>query len=170
MSASRRERVSRSTSAAVGVSTTLTPRGGATARLAASSITSAPRLRASSANATPIRPDERLPRKRTLSSGSRVPPAVTSTRFPDSVPETGASNSSMRAAIASGSAIRPSPTSPSASSPLSGPMTPTLRLRSVSMFAATAGCSHIRVFIAGATSIGPRWASAASVSTLSASP
>ena len=52
----------------------------ATCRLAASRITSAPRRRASSASATPMRPDERLPTKRTLSSGSRVPPAVTSTR------------------------------------------------------------------------------------------
>ena len=29
-----------------------------------------------------MRPDERLPRNRTASSGSRVPPAVTSTRLP----------------------------------------------------------------------------------------
>ena len=56
--------------------------GGGTARFAASSVTSAPRFRASSARATPIRPDERLPRKRTASSGSRVPPALTSTRRP----------------------------------------------------------------------------------------
>ena len=35
---------------------------------------------ASLARATPMRPDERLPRKRTLSTGSRVPPAVTITR------------------------------------------------------------------------------------------
>ena len=33
-----------------------------------------------------MRPEERLPTKRTASSGSRVPPAVTSTRLPASVP------------------------------------------------------------------------------------
>ena len=33
-----------------------------------------------------MRPDDRLPRKRTASSGSRVPPAVTSTRRPASLP------------------------------------------------------------------------------------
>ena len=37
-------------------------------------------------------------------------------------------------------------------------------------FACVAGCAHIRWFIAGATSTGPRCASAASVSTSSASP
>ena len=37
------------------------PAGGGTARFAASSVTSAPRLRASAASATPIRPDDRLP-------------------------------------------------------------------------------------------------------------
>ena len=42
--------------------------------------------RAASASATPMRPDERLPRNRTASSGSRVPPAVTSTCFPASEP------------------------------------------------------------------------------------
>ena len=53
-----------------------------------------------------MRPDERFPRKRTVSSGSRVPPAETSTRRPSSEPgRPGAapSNSAIRAAIASGS-------------------------------------------------------------------
>ena len=95
------------------------------ARLAASRITSAPRRRASSASATPMRPDERLPTNRTLSSGSRVPPAVTSTRLPASDP--GASSCSTRAAISSGSASRPTPHSPSASSPSSGPTSSTPR-------------------------------------------
>ena len=85
-SASLRASASRSRSAAVGVSTTVTPAGAATVRFAASSVTSAPRLRASSASATPMRPDERLPTKRTESSGSRVPPAETSTRRPCSEP------------------------------------------------------------------------------------
>ena len=130
--------------------------------------TSAPRRRASSASATPIRPDERLPTKRTLSSGSRVPPAVTSTRRPARQP--GASSCSTRAAISSGSAIRPTPHSPSAISPSSGPTSSTPRATSVSAFARVAGCAHMRGFIAGATSTGPRWASAASVSRLSEMP
>ena len=61
-----------------------TPCGVAIDRLAASRITSAPRRRASSASATPILPEERFPTKRTLSSGSRVPPAVIRTRRPAS--------------------------------------------------------------------------------------
>src|SRR3954467_5384922 len=67
---------------AVGVGRVSMPYGGSTDRFAASSTTSAPRRRASSASATPMRPDERLPTKRTESSGSRVPPAATSTRLP----------------------------------------------------------------------------------------
>ena len=77
-SASARASASRSRSAAVGVSTTAMPAGADTARFAASSVTSAPRRLASSASATPMRPDERFPTKRTASSGSRVPPADTS--------------------------------------------------------------------------------------------
>ena len=46
---------------------------------AATTVTLAPRRCASSASANPMRPDERLPTKRTASIGSRVPPAVTST-------------------------------------------------------------------------------------------
>src|SRR3954451_18618896 len=65
---------------------TSTPGGAGTARFAARSVTSAPRRAASAARATPIRPDERLPRKRTASSGSRVPPAGASTRRPAPAP------------------------------------------------------------------------------------
>jgi hypothetical protein len=83
-SASLRASAASSIVSAVGVSTTSTPRGGGTVTFAASSVTSAPRLRLTSASATPIRPDERLPRKRTASSGSRVPPALTSTWRPAS--------------------------------------------------------------------------------------
>ena len=43
-------------------------------------------------------------------------------------------------------------------------------LASSSTFACVAGCSHMRAFIAGAARTGPRKASAACVSTLSASP
>ena len=75
-----------------------------------------------------------------------------------------------RAAISSGSARRPTPHSPSAISPSSGPTSSTPRARSASTFARVAGCAHMRGFMAGATSTGPRCASAASVSTLSAMP
>ena len=54
---SARASASRSRSAAVGVCTTSTPTGGGTARFAASSVTSAPRLLASAARATPMRPE-----------------------------------------------------------------------------------------------------------------
>ena len=73
----------------------------------------------------PSGPDERLPTKRTASSGSRVPPAVTSTRLPARLP--GASSCSARRAISAGSAIRPTPHSPSAVSPSSGPTSSTPR-------------------------------------------
>ena len=62
---------------------------------------------------------------------------------------------SMRAWISSGSAMRPTPSSPSASSPSAGPTISTPRARSVATFSCVAGCCHIRVFIAGATRIGP---------------
>ena len=63
--------------------------------------------------------------------------------------------------------MRPTPHSPSAVSPSSGPTSSTPRAASVSAFSRVAGCAHIRGFIAGATRIGPRCASAASVSRLS---
>ena len=104
------------------------------------------------------------------SSGSRVPPAATTTRLPASAPVAGASSSRIRWAISRGSAIRPTPEPPSASSPSAGPTNSTPRERSSSAFACVAGCDHMRSFIAGATTSGPRCASAASVRTLSASP
>ncbi len=145
-----------------------------TCRFAASSVTSAPRSRAASASATPIRPEERFPRNRTASSGSRVPPAVTSTRRPASEPfrcvGVGARARSTTAATSSGSDIRPAPTSPSASSPKPGPTTVAPRSTSSARLACVAACSHIAVFIAGARTSGPRWASAVSVRRSSASP
>ena len=51
---------------------------------AATTVTSAPRRAASSAIANPMRPEDRLPTKRTESIGSRVPPAVTSSLSPSS--------------------------------------------------------------------------------------
>ena len=114
MSASALAVIARSTSAAVGASTTSTPSGAAIARFDAISVTSAPRRRASSASATPMRPEDRLPTKRTASSGSRVPPALTSTRLPWSVPLRAPSSSWTRSKISSGSDILPTPSSPSA--------------------------------------------------------
>ena len=170
-SASARASASRARSPAVGVSTTVTPAGAGTARFAASNVTSAPRRRASSATATPMRPDDRLPTYRTASSGSRVPPAETTTRLPRSgLVACERRSSSTRSRMSSGSAIRPIPSSPSASSPSTGPTNSTSRARSVATFACVASCVHIRVFIAGATSTGPACASAASVSRSSASP
>ena len=89
-------------------------------RFAASSVTSAPRRRASSARATPMRPDERLPTKRTASIGSRVPPALTSTCLPDRLVAVRQSSELHRAKISSGSAIRPRPTRPRPARPPRG--------------------------------------------------
>ncbi len=72
-------------SAAVSTSTTSIP--GATARSdVVTRVTSAPSSAAASARAWPWRPEERFERYRTGSMGSRVPPAVTSTRRPRSGP------------------------------------------------------------------------------------
>ena len=73
---------SASISAAVSTRTTSTPGGSGRSAAAVTSTTDAPRPAASTATASPCLPDERLPRKRTGSMGSRVPPAVTRTRRP----------------------------------------------------------------------------------------
>ena len=111
---------------------------------------------------------ELLVSARTVSSGSRVPPAVTTTLQPASVREPRAH--SAWAAIASGSAIRPSPCQPQARSPASGPTRRTPRARSVAAFACVAGCCHMFTFMAGATSTGARVASSTAVTRSSASP
>ena len=98
--------------------------------------------------------------KRTGSIGSRVGPAVTTARRPLSGPSTSiaalpeASAASTTDAISSGSATRPSPTSPQAWAPLPGPMSLKPRPRKVVMLAWVAAFAHIRRFIAGATKIG----------------
>ena len=74
------------------------------------------------------------------------------------------------AAIRSGSARRPAPTSPPARRPDSGSTTCTPRRRSVARFSWTAGCSHISVCIAGHTSTGARVASSVAVSRSSEMP
>ena len=94
--------------------------------------------------------------KRTESIGSRVPPAVTSTRRPSSgrgVPVPAASSTA--ASSSAGSARRPTPHSPrEASAPVPGSTTWTPRARSVSRLACVAGCSYMRLFIAGASTTG----------------
>src|SRR5438477_262729 len=77
-----------------------------------------PRLVASSARACPCLPEERLPTKRTGSIGSRVPPAVTSTRTPRR--SFGPRTRATAATMSSGSANRPAPASPPARRPTTG--------------------------------------------------
>ena len=67
----------------------------------------------------------------------------------------GAAAIAIASAIAAGSAMRPMPHSPSASAPSSGPTSTAPRAASVATFARVAGCSHMRTFIAGATTSGP---------------
>ncbi len=142
-------------------------RGGAGRLEVETSVTSAPRAAASAAIAYPIFPEERLPMKRTGSIGSRVPPAVTSTFQPSS----GRARSRAAAStISAGSAIRPTPSSPPASAPVSGPMRCAPRLSSAAMLCLVAGCSHISVCIAGANSTGASVASKVADSKSGASP
>ncbi len=67
---------------AVPTCTTSTPAGSGMPVFAAIRVTRAPRAAAVRARAYPCLPEERLPRKRTGSSGSRVPPALTTTCRP----------------------------------------------------------------------------------------
>ncbi len=76
----------------------------------------------------------------------------------------------MAARIAGGSASRPGPNSLQAITPSSGPITPTPRLRRVATLATVAGCSHMRTFIAGATSTGLSVASSTVVARSCARP
>ncbi len=121
-----------------------------------------------------MRPLERLPTKRTASMGSRVPPAVTSTRRPSQGPAVIGPRpraASIAARTTAGSARRPIPHSPwEPSRPSVGATRRTPRSWSVATLACVAGCSHMWTFIAGATSTGQVAASAAEVRRLSASP
>ena len=56
-----------------------------------------------------MRPDERLPTKRTLSMGSRVPPAVTRTRSPSQGRAPAGTTASTAASSSAGSGRRPAP-------------------------------------------------------------
>ena len=118
-------------------------------------VTVAPRAWAACATARPIFPVEGFEMNRTGSIASRVGPAVISTRFPLSGPS---QKSPFTPSIKSASsARRPGPTSPSASGPEAGPMKCVCGVaRSTARLRAVAGCSHIAVFIAGASSTGPR--------------
>src|SRR5664280_903376 len=113
--------------------TTVTPAGNGTARLAATSVTSAPRAAAVLASATPWRPDERLPRKRTGSRCSRVPPALTTTwrpaRSARSPATPRASTNRATAKISVGSGSRPAPESAPVRRPTAGSSTTALRQR-----------------------------------------
>src|SRR3990172_2434371 len=115
------------------------------------SSTSAPRAKAASARAYPMRPLDRLVMTRTGSSASRVGPAVTTTSFPHSRLWGPRSNRSTYARISSGSLMRPgSSLGPSASWPTAGPTMVQPRCRSVARFCWVAGWAYIRSFMAGA--------------------
>src|ERR1700735_3727578 len=95
---------------------TLTPAGSASATLADTSVTSAPRAAAVLASAYPCLPEDQLPRNRTGSSSSLVPPAEITTRRPSrsgaSPPaprlstRTAASNSSAGSGQRAGAGVR----------------------------------------------------------------
>jgi hypothetical protein len=107
-----------------------------------------------------------LPRNRTGSRGSRVPPALTVTVRPARGRTAGSGDpgtaswrpwTRARAAskIASGSGSLPGPESEPVSLPLAGSRTVTPLPRSVSTLAWVAACCHISVCMAGAKSTGP---------------
>ena len=121
-------------SSAVSTGTTATPGGTLARMVAATRVTSAPRAAATSAKAAPCFPDERLPRNRTGSSGSRVPPAVTTTRRPPS-DWLVATTARHAAYSSSGSGSRPGPLSGPVSRPEAGSMTWAPLARTVSTLA-----------------------------------
>ncbi len=106
---------------------------------------------------------------RTGSIGSCVPPAVTTIRRP----ARSCRRPSNRTAASKSRSIgtsRPMPLIPEASGPVSGPTRCAPRARRVATFAATAGCSHMKWFIAGARTSGALVASAESETISSAMP
>ncbi len=159
-------------SSAVPTATTVAPAGGSTSIRPATSTTSAPRERAVRASSTPWRPLLRLPRKRTGSQGSWVPPALMTTRRPrrSSSGRPRRSRSSAAATMADGSGSRPGPLSAPVSRPTAGSRTTTPRARNCATLCWVAGCSHISVCIAGASTTGQRAVSSTLVSRSSASP
>ena len=139
---------------AVVTSMRCTPRGLGRCTGPATSVTSAPASRAARATAKPILPLDRLVRPRTGSIGSKVGPAVISTRLPSSA--FGSKNATSSSSSSSGSSMRPSPTSPQACSPLPTPSTLAPSAVICRRLRCVAGCDHISRFIAGATSSGQR--------------
>ncbi len=118
-----------------------------------------------------MRPLERLPRKRTGSTGSLVPPAVTSTLRPSQGRSPAGRTDSTRASSCAGSGRRPRPDSPrEASLPSSGSITVTPRSRSVARLAWVAASAYMRSFIAGASRRGAVQARKEVVSIESAEP
>ena len=118
-----------------------------------------------------MRPLERLVKVRTGSNCSRVGPAVTNTRFPDSRPSRARKLRSATATIASGSLMRPGRSlSPSASGPISGPIMLQPRCVRVWRLDWVDSCEYIWSFIAGASKTGAVPASRSAVRTSSAIP
>ena len=125
--------------------------------------------------AQPCRPEERLPRKRTGSMGSRVPPAETTTRLPSSPvgrPSASADSSTAKASVTirSGSGSRPTPESWPVRRPESGDSTVNPRRRNVATFSCVAGFSHIWGCMAGASRTGAVVVRIVAVSRSSARP
>ena len=137
------------------------------------SVTLAPRAAASSARAWPCLPDERLPMKRTGSIGSRVPPAVTSTRTPGEVGGGGRAEERLGGGLDDGGGL-----GQAAGADVAAGQAPDLGLDDVhaaaraarARLSCTAGCSHISVCMAGHTSTGARVASSVLVSRSSLMP
>ena len=148
--------------------TTFTPAGSESAVGPETSTTSAPRRAATFARANPIFPEEGLEMNRTGSIGSRVGPAVTTTRRPEK--SLWPSKREAARAMSAGSESRPKPTSPSASSPEAGPHTCMPLARSAARFSCVTEFCHMRVFMAGARSTGLVAASTALVTASFAMP
>ncbi len=109
--------------------------------------------------------------KRTGSIGSRVPPAVTSTRRPSQGRSPAGNEASIRSSSRAGSGRRPRPNSPrEASLPSSGSITSTPRSRRVARLAWVAASAYMRSFIAGASRRGAAQARKEVVSIESAIP
>src|SRR5215472_185182 len=107
---------------------------------------------------------------RTGSIGSRVPPALTTTRRPARSHRVrpAATASARNRTAAPGS--RPAPTWPLARRPASGSTTANPNRRSAATFSPTAGLAHIASFMAGATTTGQRAASTVAATRSSACP
>ncbi len=157
--------------------TTSRPLGIGNATFAATRVTRAPRRAAARARAMPCRPEEALPRKRTGSRASWVPPALTTTCRPArsrartaSTVAGSSSSEAATAAMSKASGRRPGPVSVPVRRPEAGSMTRTPRSRSVATLACVAGCCHISVCMAGTIRTGQRAVSRTLVSRSSARP